>query len=324
LPAAVAAVECVVSADRGGRRRNPGAEQRSMTSTPSITRRGELQIGRFRCMASPCEVLIECDDRNEARELIEIASREAYRIEQKFSRYRDDNIVHRINSGGGRIEVDEETARLLDFAQQCYDLSDGWFDITSGILRRAWKFTDNARIPTQRDLDKLLPKVGWPKASWENPWFALPAGMEIDFGGIGKEYAVDSALGLIRNASERSAMVNFGGDCHASGPLAGGRPWMTGIENPNRPGDASAVIQLKQGALATSGDVFKFIEQGGLRYGHILNPKTGWPDTASPRSVTVAAPTCTEAGILSTLAMLQGEEAETFLDDQGAKYWCYR
>jgi thiamine biosynthesis lipoprotein len=295
-----------------------------MTSTPSITRRGELQIGRFRCMASPCEVLIECDDKNEARELIEIASREAYRIERKFSRYRDDNIVHRINSGGGRVEVDEETARLLDFAQQCYDLSDGCFDITSGILRRAWKFTEGVRIPAQRDLDRLLPKVGWPKARWENPWFTLPAGMEIDFGGIGKEYAVDSALGLISKASGRSAMVNLGGDCHASGPLAGGRAWMTGIENPNKPGDASAVIQLKQGALATSGDVFKFIEQDGLRYGHILNPMTGWPDTAAPRSVTVAAPTCTEAGILSTLAMLQGEEAESFLDAQGVKYWCFR
>jgi len=294
-----------------------------MTSSPSITRRGELHLGRFRCMASPCEVLIESADAAESRELIEIASREAYRIEQKFSRYRDDNIVHRINRGE-RVEVDAETARLLDFAQQCYDLSDGCFDITSGILRRAWKFVDGARIPAQEDLDRLLPHIGWHKVAWEKPFFTLPAGMEIDFGGIGKEYAVDSALGLIRKQSKRSAMVNFGGDCHASGPLAGGRPWMTGIENPNRPGDASAVIQLKRGALATSGDVFKFIEQNGLRYGHILNPKSGWPDTDSPRSVTVAAATCTEAGILSTLAMLQGKDAEAFLDRQEVKYWCYR
>ena len=99
---------------------------------------------------------------------------------------------------------------------------------------------------------------------------------------------------------------------------------MTGIEDPHRPGDASAVIQLKQGALATSGDVFKFIEQDGKRYGHILNPLSGWPDPDSPLSVTVAAPTCTEAGILSTLAMLQGKDAEVFLDSQGVNYWCYR
>ncbi|MDH3536063.1 MAG: FAD:protein FMN transferase, partial [Gammaproteobacteria bacterium] len=98
-------------------------------------------------MASPCEVLIECDRTTQARGLIAIAQQEAERIEHKFSRYRDDNIVHRINSGGERIAVDEETARLLDFAQNCYDLSDGWFDITSGILRRAWRFGDGAQIP---------------------------------------------------------------------------------------------------------------------------------------------------------------------------------
>jgi len=295
-----------------------------MTATPSIARRDHLWVGSFRCMASPCEVLIECAGRQQARELIEIASREAYRIEAKFSRYRDDNIVHRINRGGERIEVDEETARLLDFAQHCYQLSDGWFDITSGILRRAWKFGAGARIPEQRDLDRLLAHIGWDKVGWEKPYLEVPAGMEIDFGGIGKEYAVDSALGLIRAAADCSAMVNFGGDCHASGPQSGDRPWITGIENPNRPGDASAVIRLRQGALATSGDVFRFIEHEGRRYGHILNPKTGWPSLDAPRSVTVAAATCTEAGVLSTLAMLQGAEAEAFLDAQGVRFWCFR
>jgi thiamine biosynthesis lipoprotein len=253
-----------------------------------------------------------------------MAQREALRIEHKFSRYRDDNIVHRINSGGETVEVDEETARLLDFADNCYDLSDGWFDITCGILRRAWSFADGAKIPTQRQIDLLLPHIGWQKVSWKNPLLTVPTGMEIDFGGIGKEYAVDACLQLLSRHGDCSLMVNYGGDCHASGPMADGSAWMTGIENPHRPGDASAVIRLKRGALATSGDVFKFIRQNGKRYGHILNPNSGWPDTNSPLSVTVAAPTCTEAGILSTLAMLQGEDAEAFLDRQAVKYWCYR
>jgi thiamine biosynthesis lipoprotein len=275
-------------------------------------------------MASPCEVLLEGNSRAAARELIELAQQEALRIEQKFSRYRDDNIVHQINKGGERIEVDAETARLLDFAQNCYDLSDGWFDITSGILRRAWDFAEGGRIPTQAEIERLLPYIGWHKVSWENPYLTVPAGMEIDFGGIGKEYAVDSTLRLLSRNSEASLMVNFGGDCHARRPLADGSPWMTGIEDPRRPGDATAVIQLKRGALATSGDVFKFILQEGKRYGHILNPATGWPNTDSPLSVTVAAATCTEAGILSTLAMLQGDDAEAFLDRQAVRYWCYR
>ncbi len=289
-----------------------------------VIHRGQLWVGQFRCMASPCEILIECERKSQARELIVLAQQEADRIEQKFSRYLDDNIVHQINEGGGCIEVDVETARLLDFAQHCHSLSEGWFDITSGILRRAWNFNQHGRIPKQHEIDQLLPHIGWEKVTWEKPNLTVPKEMEIDFGGIGKEYAVDSVLTLLKRQTEGSFLVNFGGDCHASGPLGDGSPWMTGIENPHRPGDASAVIQLKNGALATSGDVFKFIKHAGKRYGHILNPKTGWPNTNSPLSVTVAAATCTEAGILSTLAMLQGKDAEQFLDRQDIKYWCYR
>ncbi len=275
-------------------------------------------------MASPCEVLLECDAESLARELFEMARGEAERIEHKFSRYRDDNIVHRINSGAGAIEVDDETARLLDFADHCYAMSDGWFDITSGILRRAWRFGPGERLPAQTEIDSLLPLIGWDKVSWNKPRLELPDGMEIDFGGIGKEYAVDSAAALLAAESDIGFLVNFGGDCSAPRPLADGSPWMTGIEDPRRPGDATAVLRLKKGALATSGDVFRFIEQGGRRYGHIMNPRSGWPNTESPLSVTVAAATCTEAGILSTLAMMQGRDAESFLENQGVRYWCYR
>ena len=275
-------------------------------------------------MASPCEVLIECDEVSLAQELVRLAQQEAQRIEYKFSRYRDDNIVFQINNSGHQITVDAETARLLDFAQNCYDLSEGWFDITSGILRRAWNFKSGAGVPAQAQIEALLPHIGWSQVQWESPYLTVPDGMEIDFGGIGKEYAVDAVLGLLAQQTDESFMINFGGDCNASGPMSDGSPWMTGIEDPRRPGDATAVIRLTNGALATSGDVFNFIQQDGIRYGHILNPSTGWPNTESPLSVTVAAATCTEAGVLSTLAMLQGSDAESFLDQQKVKYWCYR
>ena len=235
-------------------------------------------------MASPCEILVDCGEASPARELIALGQAEAARIEQKFSRYRDDNIVFEINRGGARVEVDDETARLLDFADNCYQLSDGLFDITSGILRRAWRFGADASIPARAEIDALLPQIGWDKVTWDKPYFELPASMEIDFGGIGKEYAVDSALQLIRKQTDYAVMVNFGGDCHASGPLGDGSAWITGIEDPRRPGDAKAVIRLRTGALATSGDVFKFIEQDGTRYGHILNPTTGWPETGNASS----------------------------------------
>lgn len=290
----------------------------------ALEQRDKLWVGQFRCMASPCEVLIETDDKRHAQELIDQAIVEARRIEQKFSRYLDNNIVHRINNTSNSVEVDEETARLLDFADSCFQLSDGLFDISSGILRRAWNYDTGAVVPQQSDIDRLLTLIGWDKISWDKPLLRLPVGMEIDFGGIGKEYAVDAVVTLLRSQTDQSLMVNFGGDCHASKPLADGSAWITGIENPNQPGDASAILQLRQGALATSGNTYRFIEHNGIRYGHILNPRSGWPDVDAPLSVTVAAATCTEAGVLSTLAMLQGVAAEEFLQQQELKFWCYR
>ena len=290
----------------------------------TIERRGKIWAGEFRCMASPCELLVETDNESLAGDLIALAQQEAMRIEQKYSRYRDDNIVYRINNSADRVKVDAETARLLDFAQTCYRISDGLFDITSGVLRQAWNFSAGSDIPQRQQVEALLPRIGWEKISWENQHLQVPLGMEIDFGGIGKEFAVDSVHSLLSRQIGCSFLVNFGGDCHASGPQHDGSSWITGIENPRKPGDASAIIRLRQGALATSGDVYKFVQHDGLRYGHILNPKTGWPEANSPLSVTVAAPTCTEAGIMSTLAMLNGSQAEKFLDSQKVKYWCCR
>jgi len=102
--------------------------------------------GTFNAMASPCEVIIETDDRDEAETIVKVVATEAWRIEKKFSRYRDDNITFKINNSNGNvIEVDAETARLLDFSDQLFHMSDGMFDVTSGVLRKAWRF-DQATI----------------------------------------------------------------------------------------------------------------------------------------------------------------------------------
>ncbi len=275
-------------------------------------------------MASPCEVLIDGAGRRAASELAQTAAREAWRIECTFSRYRDDNIVHRINNAGGAsVEVDTETARLLDFADQCYRLSDGRFDITSGVLRRAWRFDGGRAVPDPGEIAQLLPRVGWDKALWDNPRLVLPAGMEIDFGGIGKEYAVDSAQQLLATHSELPALVNLGGDLAVTRNRRSADAWRAGVEDPAR-GGATGAITLQQGALATSGDTHRYVLKDGVRYGHILDPHTGWPVTGAPRSVTVAAPNCTQAGMLATFSLLQGAEAERFLQAEGVAYWCQR
>lgn len=290
-----------------------------------IEQRDTLIIGQFQAMASPCEVLIETQNVKQAESLFQSAAAEAWRIEAKFSRYQNDNIIHQINhSNGNPIKVDEETASLLDFAAQCYDMSEGKFDVTSGVLRRAWHFDCSDNVPKPAEIEQLLELIGWNKLLWNKPFLTLPSGMEIDFGGIGKEYAVDKTLLILQQKTSSPVLVNFGGDLHCSGPRVNKQPWTTGIENPLHTGKAYNTLQLYQGALATSGDVFRYLEKDGIRYSHVLNPKTGWSVTNAPHSVTVAAQNCTEAGILATLAMLQGQEAEQFLQSQQVKHWIFR
>ena len=299
----------------------------------SVVRRGFLWAGEFRSMASPCELLIDGGSRAHAKMVTEVAMREAQRIERTFSRYREDNIVFRINNSGGKtMLVDEETARLLDFSDQCFSISDGLFDVTSGVLREAWKFDGSDNVPSKAQVEKLLPRVGWQRAKWQEPEFTLPKGMQIDFGGIGKEYAVDRTVTLLRNRTNKPFLVNFGGDLHASGPPAESGAWQVGIEAllgkefvlANVSAKASRTLQLQRGALTTSGDAQRFLFRDGVRYGHVLNPKTGWPVPDAPQSATVAGNSCTEAGVLSTLALLHGKKAEHFLKEQKVSHWVQR
>jgi thiamine biosynthesis lipoprotein len=288
----------------------------------SLKRVEDYFIGRFTAMAGSCEILVDTDSPPRGERALELARQEARRIERKFSRYLPDSEVGRINGSHGQsVRVDEETAHLLDYAATCYELSEGMFDITSGVLRRAWKFDGSDRVPAEAAVADLLQYVGWGRVAWGDRTLTMPAGMEIDLGGIGKEYAVDRAASLIAAEIPDAFVVNFGGDLCASGPRRGSRPWNIGVDDPERTGDATiARIPLSRGGLATSGDARRYILYRGKRLGHILNPKTGWPIDGAPRSVTVIAPTCVEAGTLSTLAYLQGPGARAFLEAEGAQF----
>lgn len=279
----------------------------------------------FTAMASPCEVQIESHDRYLAVHLGKIAEREARRIERKFSRYRDDSALSRINAAAGSaVPVDGETALLLDYAANCFALSEGRFDVTSGVLRRLWKFDGSDRLPAREDVDQLTRSIGWDRVSWRNPVIELPPGMEIDFGGFGKEYAVDRALHCIRQESLAPALVNFGGDLCVSGLRRGGQRWRVMIEPVDSTEAGPAWLEVADGAITTSGDARRFLLKDGVRYSHILDPRTGWPVTGAPRAITVAAPSCMEAGIVSTLAMLHGADAEAFLKAEKAQAWVIR
>jgi len=289
-----------------------------------VEQRGELAVAGFQAMASPCEVLLATSDLRLARHVGGIAAAEAWRIERKYSRYRDDSVTGALNRSNGRaVELDAETTLLLQFAARCHALSGGAFDITSGVLRRAWRFDGTGRIPDAAQIESLRRLVGFERLRFEGGQLVVPAGMELDFGGIGKEYAVDRALALILPEFAGAVLVNFGGDLAANRAPDSG-PWKVGVERPDTHGDARLLLEFGRGGLATSGDTHRFIEHEGRRYGHILDVRTGWPVRDAPRSVTVAAACCVEAGMMSTLAMLQGAGAEQFLAQLGVPNWCLR
>jgi thiamine biosynthesis lipoprotein len=291
---------------------------------PTLEKRDATWVGRFDAMASPCELIMEIEDQILAGEMLAAVAAEAGRIERKFSRYLAGNPIDTINGSEGRpVEVDDETADLLDFAERCHGLSQGRFDVTAGVLRRLWRFDGSDRVPSRRQVKELLPLIGWDRLSWRRPWITLVPGMEIDLGGIGKEYAVDRAQGLIAGRTESPCLINFGGDLRVTAPSRSGRPWRVAIEGPES-ADPQRRIEVRGGALATSGDSKRYLLKNGVRYPHVLNPRTGWPVMHAPRSVTVAAASCSEAGMFATFAMLKGKEAEAFLAEQGLEFWCRR
>lgn len=281
-------------------------------------------IGYFNAMACPCEILLETIDKELIKLLTEHAYQEAKRIENKFSRYRKNNLIYVINnSNGSPIDVDNETRLMFDFANQCFELSDGKFDITSGVLRKIWQFDGSDNIPTQEQVNAITPKIGWSKAIWNAPSITLPKDMEVDLGGIGKEYAVDSTVKILNQYTDNSFLVNFGGDIACNIPRKDNTPWTIGVDNPEHTGEQSVgKIALFSGGLATSGDARRYLIKDNVRYSHILDPETGYPVPDAPRSVTVIAKTCIEAGMISTFAMLQGKDAIDFLEAQDVKYWC--
>lgn len=275
-------------------------------------------------MGSPCELQLYAKDKAQFEYVAQTVLNDLARLERKYSRYRADSFLSKINqcaAQGKSIEVDAETAHLLNYAQTCYEQSDGLFDITSGILRQIWTFnTNKLTLPKQKDIDALLALIGWHKIIWDGSALHFPlAGMEVDFGGIVKEYAADRAAALCVSMSMSHGMVNLGGDIKIIGRHADLSPWQIGIRDPRDKHVVSSVVPLYSGAMASSGDYERCIDIEGKRYGHILNPKTGWP-VQHFASITVISDFCVLAGSASTIAMLKEKDGVAWLNLLGLSH----
>lgn len=276
----------------------------------------------FEAMGSDCAICIEALTETEAWALAEAGEDEVRRIEARYSRYRADSELTRINRAaavGGEVIVDTETAALIDYAFACHARSDGAFDVTSGLLRAAWDFKAG-RPPAAGEVDALLPRVGLDKVRWAEGRLGFElTGMELDFGGIGKEYAADRAAEVCIALGGRHGFVNLAGDIRVIGPQVDGQAWRIGVRDPRDRDGLVAEVRLTAGALATSGDYEKYIEVDGRRYSHILDPRTGWP-AGGLASVTVISDRCLVAGSLATIAMLKGADGAAWLAGLGVRH----
>ena len=276
----------------------------------------------FFAMSSPCEVQLYSDDKPHAQCVADQVMADVRRIEARYSRYRDDSVlsgINRVAAKGGVATIDEETAALLNYADICYQQSEGLFDITSGVLRQAWDFKAQ-KIPKKSAINKLLSVVGWDKVQLSATQIGFKrSGMQLDFGGIGKEYAVDRAAVICKEHGIEHGLVDLGGDIKIIGSHADGRPWSVGLRHPRKPDALLASVKVYAGAVASSGDYERCIEDNGRRYSHVLNPKTGWPVNGLV-GVTVLAEQCVIAGSACTIAMLMEQRGKQWLDELGLQH----
>lgn len=232
-------------------------------------------------------------------------------FEAKYSRFLPGSLISRINASAGQnpVALDAEAERIFALCHELHFLTQGIFDPTALPLLHLWNWKATPpRIPSDAQIDAARESIGWRQVQRTPKHIFLPrAGMGLDLGGMGKEYAVDQVAQLARASGLEGALVDFGADVRVVGRPPDGRPgWHIGLEDPLHPGQCWRGLAVREAAVATSGDYHRKFELNGVRYGHIVDPRTGRPVSNGVRAVSVLAPSCTQAGLLSTSTYVLG------------------
>ena len=260
-------------------------------------------------MGSYCEIQLYDQSRVNAKNLTRRLITEASRIERKYSSDISKSFVSEMNFSAGNklgIKIDRETKTLFNYALDCFEKSDGLYDITAGALNKIWNF-DSREGPANSEIEALLPHIGLHKLKWRRSRLYLPSNMRVDFGQIIKEYAVDTVANLARDLGVQHGLVNLGGDFAVIGAQPDDKSWTVGIANPQIPNSLLAKLDLLEGGVATSGDFANPFMLKGKPHTTILNPKTGLP-CSGLRAISVAAERCTSAGFLAKSSLLLDEK----------------
>lgn len=266
---------------------------------------------RFKALGTHCEIQFRAHDVDVARGYREAALAWIRDFEAMFSRFRPDSLLSRVNAaaGGSPTPIPPVFEHVLDLGTQVYELSEGINDGTSLPLTRLWnEAAHRQQIPSRAELDDRRRLVGWTKVERGPGWVRLPEpGMALDFGGFGKEFAVDRLAHMAQQHGIADVLVDLGRDIATQGRPADQPAWVVGIEDSTRGDHCLTRVLVSGQAVASSGNYRRFREIKGRRYGHLIDPRTGEPAATSVGGVTCIARHCLTAGIFCQAAFILGE-----------------
>lgn len=271
--------------------------------------RGVRQVA-FRALGTQCAIQFRCEDKRRALEFVADALGWLSSFEAKFSRFKPDSLLSRVNQAAGRewVPVDADMEKMLDLADAMHRLTDGVLDAAMLPLIKVWDWkVVHERLPDQAEIARAMSLSNW-KDVQRKPGsvFLSREGMGLDFGGFGKEYAVDQVIAIARRHGINDALVDLGRDIFAIGGNGVHPFWHVGIQDGVQTERCTGGLAVSNYAVCASGDYARRFEHNGVRYGHILDRRTGWPVRHGLRAVTVIAPSCLLAGIYSTAVFVLG------------------
>jgi FAD:protein FMN transferase len=261
-------------------------------------------------MGTSIYVELWSDDAAKGDEAIEAVMAEMRRIDELMSHYKPESQLSQINARAAQepVQVDPELFDLIKLSTHYSIITEGAFDITYASVGHLYDYPHHVR-PTEEQIKAALPGVNWRNmlldAEHHTVRFEHP-GMRIDLGGIGKGYAVDRGIAILQARGFQHALVTAGGDSRIIGDRMG-RPWVVGIRNPDDKNKVVTRLPIVNSAMSTSGDYERYFDEGGVRYHHIIDPRTGHP-ASKVRSATILGPTATETDGMSKTAFVLGPE----------------
>ncbi|MGB5648012.1 MAG: FAD:protein FMN transferase [Muriicola sp.] len=267
----------------------------------------------LKLMGTKFDITVVAENETMGSGYINMAVNEIGRIEKLISSWDTESETSEVNRNAGiqAVKVSRELFDLINRSLEISTITDGAFDISYASMDKIWVFDGSMKqMPSEEAITSSVEKVGYKNILLNKTDFTVylaKKGMKIGFGGIGKGYAADKAKALLIQQGVTAGIINASGDMNTWGHQPSGEEWQVAITNPLNKNKVFALLPIKEGAVVTSGNYEKFVRFNGIRYSHIIDPRSGYPSTGII-SATVFAPSAELADALATAIFVMGVE----------------